>query len=173
MLFNKKHDDDAVAHDYPNRPRVAAGPVHCDHAQPAKSGKAQTRSVIDACLVITGTVEGDGELQIDGKVQGDIRCTHLTVGRDATVDGNVAADEVVVRGKVRGVIGANRVILMDSAHVESDIFHKKLAIEDGATFDGVSRCREHPIDEMQAIAAGMKAAAAMKDEARELMSPEE
>jgi cytoskeletal protein CcmA (bactofilin family) len=60
-----------------------------------------------------------------------------------------------------GVIRANRVILQDSARVESEIFHKKLAIEEGAVFDGQSRLREEPMTaaviDLQAAAAGMKA----------------
>ena len=68
-----------------------------------------------------------------------------SVGRDATVDGNIMAEEVVVRGKVTGAIRANRVILQDSAHVDSEVFHKKLAIEEGACFEGTSRRCEDPL----------------------------
>ena len=126
MIFNKKRDED-LPHDFTSSPWPAAGSLPSSHAQPPKPCKAQTRSVIDPGLIIVGTLEGDGELQIDGEVRGDIRCTHLTVGDAATVEGSIAADEVVVRGTVKGVIGANRVVLTDGAHVESDIFHKKLA----------------------------------------------
>ena len=62
------------------------------------------------------------------------------------MNGSIAADEVVVRGTVRGVIGANRVVLADGAHVESDIFHKRLSIEEGARFEGSSRFNEQPIE---------------------------
>ena len=60
--------------------------------------------------------------------------------------GNITADEVVVRGKVTGIIGGNRVMLMDSAHVESEIFHKRLSIEEGAHFEGEARFNEQPIE---------------------------
>src|SRR5204863_7358219 len=84
--------------------------------------------------------------QVDGQIHGDIRCAHLTVGRDAQVNGNITAEEVVVRGKVMGTIRANRVILQDSAHVESEIFHKKLSIEEGACFEGTSRRSDDPLN---------------------------
>jgi cytoskeletal protein CcmA (bactofilin family) len=143
MLFSKKPDDETVHDLAPTaRPAVPKSAVPSTTQRP----RAQTRSVIDPGLLITGTLEGDGDLQIDGQVRGDIRCTHLTVGSAATVDGNITADEVVVRGKVTGVIGGNRVMLMDSAHVESEIFHKRLSIEEGAYFEGEAHFNEQPIE---------------------------
>ncbi len=139
MLFTKKPDDEFAHDKAANSKSIAA------NASP-KARVAQTRSVIDPGLLITGTLEGDGELQIDGQVRGDIRCTHLTVGSAAMVSGNITADEVVVRGKVTGIIGGNRVMLMDSAHVESEIFHKRLSVEEGAHFEGEARFNEQPIE---------------------------
>jgi cytoskeletal protein CcmA (bactofilin family) len=45
------------------------------------------------------------------------------------------------RGKVRGTIRATRVILQDSAHVEGDIYHDRIVIEDGARFTGASNAK--------------------------------
>jgi cytoskeletal protein CcmA (bactofilin family) len=167
MLFNKKGEDD-LASDFntarkPVQPIVAMGdPI----AASRKASSAQTRSVIDAWLTITGNLESEGEVQVDGHIRGDICCAHLTVGRDAIVDGNITADEVIVRGRVKGMIRANRVILQDCAHVESEIFHKKLAIEEGANFQGNSRRCEDPMNaaiapaaaQLQSVAADMKQA---------------
>ena len=48
------------------------------------------------------------------------------------------------------------------ARVESEIFHKRLAIEEGAVFEGQSRLRDEPMNaaviDLQAMAAGMKSA---------------
>jgi cytoskeletal protein CcmA (bactofilin family) len=111
-----------------------------------KSNGAPTRSVIDAWLTINGNLQSEGDVQVDGQIEVDIRCAHLTVGRDALVNGNITAEEVVVRGKVMGCIRANRVILQDCAHVESEVFHKKLSIEEGACFEGRSRRYEDPLN---------------------------
>ena len=109
------------------------------------SGGAPSRSVIDACLVITGNLQSERDVQVDGELNGDIRCSQLIVSRDATINGNIVADEVVVRGKVKGIIRAISVTLQDTAVVESEIFHKSLAIEQGACFDGLSRRRDEPM----------------------------
>lgn len=168
MLFNKKNDDHM--HDFTTPPRAAVVPAASDHAQPPKPRKAQTRSVIDPGLLITGTVEGDGELQIDGQVLGDIRCTHLTIGNAASIEGNIAAEEIVVRGRVKGAIAGNRVVLADGAHVESNIFHKKLSIEEGAHFQGAVCPKDNPFDELRAMTVEARAAGAAKGEPGEMES---
>jgi cytoskeletal protein CcmA (bactofilin family) len=148
MLFNKKAEEEFM-HDFSTNKRpstTAPAAVEPISSASRKANGTPTRSVIDAWLNITGNLQSEGEVQVDGQIHGDIRCAHLTVGRDALVNGNVTAEEVVVRGKVTGVIRANRVILQDSAQVESEIFHQKLSIEEGACFEGVSRRREDPLN---------------------------
>jgi cytoskeletal protein CcmA (bactofilin family) len=148
MLFNKKAEEEFM-NDFSatKRPSTTApSAVEPANAASRKASGAPTRSVIDAWLTITGNLQSEGEVQVDGQIQGDIRCAHLTVGRDALVNGNITAEEVVVRGKVKGVIRANRVILQDSAHVESEIFHKKLSIEEGACFEGTSYRKDEPLN---------------------------
>ena len=142
MLFNKKAEEEFMNDFADSRQAAVDHPLltgGAGYVRLAQGNSAPTRSVIDAWLTITGNLQSEGEVQVDGQIHGDIRCAHLTVGRDATVNGNITAEEVVVRGKVKGVIRANRVILQDSAHVESEIFHKKLSIEEGACFEGTSR----------------------------------
>ena len=46
---------------------------------------------------------------------------------------------VIVRGAVLGIICAHTVALQSSCHVESDVHHMSLAIEQGAHFHGHSR----------------------------------
>src|ERR1700730_15961618 len=57
----------------------------------SKAGGAPTRSVIEASLLITGNLESDGELVVDGAIVGEVCCVRLTVGKDASVKGNITA----------------------------------------------------------------------------------
>ena len=119
---------------------------------------AATQSVIDAWLTISGNLESEGDVRVEGQMHGDIRCAHLVVGRDATVSGDIVAEEAVVRGKVKGSIRANRVILQDTACVESDIYHKVLSVDEGASFDGQSCHRQQPFQDGRGGRAGEGAA---------------
>jgi cytoskeletal protein CcmA (bactofilin family) len=106
-------------------------------------------SVIGSDLVITGNLTSKGQMQIDGEVQGDINGSHVIVGERARITGGIRSEEVVVRGKVQGSIHSNRVMLQANSHVEGDIFHKALAIEQGAFFEGKSRRSDNPLEESQ------------------------
>jgi cytoskeletal protein CcmA (bactofilin family) len=104
--------------------------------------KPRSRSVIDAHPKITGDLHSDRDVQVEGQVEGGIRCTQLIVVKGGTINGNILAEEVAIRGPVTGNIRANRVILQDAAHVGGEIFHKLLSIEQDAYFDG----RPRPVD---------------------------
>ena len=49
-------------------------------------------SVIGAGISITGSVEADVDLQIDGRVMGDVRCGTLLLSENGVVAGNIVAD---------------------------------------------------------------------------------
>ena len=80
-----------------------------------------------------------GTLQVDGEIEGDVAGAEIIIGEQGKVTGTVAAERVIVRGRISGVIRAMTVALQSSARVEGDIHHMSLAIEQGAQFDG--RCR--------------------------------
>ena len=101
-------------------------------------------SVIGSDLTIMGNVISKGEVQVEGEVQGDINCLLLVVGEKAKITGGLVAEDVVVRGHVMGSIRGKRVTLQSCSHVEGDIYHQSLAIEQGADFEGKSRRTEDP-----------------------------
>ena len=69
---------------------------------PKKSGGRSAPSIISADLLVQGTLTSQGDMQIDGTVEGDIRSVTLMIGNGATVKGEIVAEEVVVRGRVEG-----------------------------------------------------------------------
>ena len=109
-------------------------------AAPAEPG---AKSVIGNDLKIIGQglkIISQGTLQVDGEVEGDVGGSEVIIGEKGKVTGTVAAERVIVRGQISGVIrGGDSVTLQSSSRVEGDIHHMSLAIEQGAEFDG--RCR--------------------------------
>jgi cytoskeletal protein CcmA (bactofilin family) len=122
------------------------GPGVKPGATPAYRGSDRMApSIIGEDLTVTGNVLSKGEVQVDGQIQGDVHCSSLIVGEKAEITGGIVASDVVVRGQVMGSIRGERVTLQSSSHVEGDIFHMSLAIEQGAFFEGKSRRAEDPI----------------------------
>jgi cytoskeletal protein CcmA (bactofilin family) len=98
-------------------------------------------STIISSLLITGSIESACDLEIDGKIVGDVTCATLTVGKEAMVTGRIRARQVVVRGRVAGSIHAEHIILQHTARVDADLHQELLTIEEGAKFIGRSRPR--------------------------------
>ena len=110
-----------------------------------RPGERNSPSVIGSDLTIIGNLVSRGEVQVDGEIQGDIHGTNIVVGEKAKITGAIIADEIVVRGHVMGSIRGKRVMLQSSSHVEGDVFHQALSIEQGAFFEGKSRRSDDPI----------------------------
>lgn len=100
-------------------------------------GKSHPRlSVIGPDVRIVGDIITQGEMQIDGQVEGDITCQVLVVGEGARITGEVNADSVRVHGELTGKIHAVAVVIAKSARVVGDISHDSLEIEAGAHMEG-------------------------------------
>ncbi len=104
-------------------------------------------SLLGAGLTVTGDLSTEGEMQIDGTVEGDVNAGKLTVGAHARINGDIRAREVVIRGAVRGSITADGVHLALTAKVSGDIvWHKMLGVETGAYFNGQCKHSDKPLE---------------------------
>ncbi len=93
-------------------------------------------SIVSADLSIEGNLNSAGEIQVDGVVNGDIRCKALIVGVKGSVVGEVVAQTVRLHGAVKGMIRAKSVFLASTARMSGDVEHESLAIEPGAYMEG-------------------------------------
>lgn len=95
-------------------------------------------SVLDAQLRITGDIETDGTLRIDGRLEGSVRRGGVVIlGVGALVKGSIIANEVVVGGTVEGDIqAAQRVELQPTAVVTGDIEAGAILIQEGGALRG-------------------------------------
>ena len=107
------------------------GPSH-----PIANQKPVPPSLVSSDVTIVGNLKSEGEIQIDGKIDGDIKTKTLEIGKTASIKGEIIADKVRVNGTVNGRIKARSVELFSSAHVVGDIMHEDLSIETGAFLEG-------------------------------------
>ena len=93
-------------------------------------------SIVSAGLQVTGNMISDGDVQIEGAIEGDVKSRMLTVGEAGAVKGAIEAEQVFVSGEVVGKIKAANVSLARTARVSGDIIHDVLSIEAGAHVEG-------------------------------------
>ena len=109
------------------------------HLSAAAPSTAVTASVIGDDLAIVGekiTVISQSSLHVDGVIQGDIKGQEVVVGPNGKVIGTVTANVIRIEGTIQGALKGSSVSLMPTARVDGDILHQKLAISEGAQFDG-------------------------------------
>ena len=144
----------------PARPQeqAAATPIQArpmDHGTSAKTRPASEPSRISSALKVTGQLESEEDIQVDGHIEGDIRARKVTIGAGATVKGTVYGEDVELSGTVTGKIEATNVVLSKSARMSGDVIHKALQIEKGAYIDG--HCRPQGSgDAASSVAIGKK-----------------
>ncbi|KZN63653.1 bactofilin family protein [Pseudoalteromonas luteoviolacea] len=85
---------------------------------------------------VIGDIKCEGEIQVDGTITGNLEVEHLVIGEHGTIEGNITATQVEVKGTVNGCITAQKVRLEPSAKVHGDIIHDTLSIEAGAHIEG-------------------------------------
>jgi len=106
---------------------------------------AATPSIISSDLTLNGNLTSTGEIQVDGRVEGDIRCAILAIGDKASIHGEIITEQVTVRGCVHGTIRARKILLAASCHVEGNLLYETFAVEPGGYFVGNCRRSENPL----------------------------
>ncbi len=106
-------------------------------SRPAASGKKDAiPSIITRDVSILGNIVSEGNIDFNGTLDGNIRCTTLTLREQSFIKGEIMANTVLAYGKIRGLIRAKIVQLFASCNVEGIIMHEAITIEDGAFVDG-------------------------------------
>ncbi len=107
-----------------------------------KNGASQTQGRLNSILgdssQMTGTMQIEGSLRIDGEFDGALVASEtVVVGRTGFAKAEIQAREILVAGRVRGkLVGNERVELQEGAHVEGEIFTESFVIADGVFFNG-------------------------------------
>ena len=90
-------------------------------------------------MSIKGDLSGSEDLYVDGQVDGTIQLSgnSLTIGPNGRVHASVSAKNVIVGGIIDGNIQASeRTEFRKTAVVNGDVQSKRIAIEEGAFFNG-------------------------------------
>lgn len=103
---------------------------------PARAGS----TVIAQGITFTGTLRGEGVIQVEGVVEGEFDMTGaVIVAESGLIRGPVAADVVRVAGRIEGNVHAREHMRLESSgSLDGDVTTASLVVEDGGILNG--RC---------------------------------
>jgi cytoskeletal protein CcmA (bactofilin family) len=117
--------------------------------------------VIGRGVTIVGSLFYDGQIQIEGRIYGEVRCSALQIAERGTVEGLIVAKSVDVLGETNGSIYADKLVLRAACAVEGEIYHHNLVLEDGCHFEGKSRRHINPLG-LAPVSGSLRALACLR-----------
>ena len=96
-------------------------------------GKLDTVTHILDGILMQGSLDGgDNQVIVDGRFEGDITATELTLGQSGSIDGKVKAVEVTIAGTFKGELECDSLTIGATAHVQGNLCTNALSIDTGA-----------------------------------------
>ena len=113
-------------------------------------------TIIGAGVVLEGKLSSNGNIRIDGAINGDIIANgSVTVGETGEITGEIKAEVISIGGKVTGSINSKeKAVLESKAVLKGDIVTKILVVEAGAIFDGSSKMSDKGLNSSGASSIG-------------------
>jgi cytoskeletal protein CcmA (bactofilin family) len=95
-------------------------------------------TVIGRATFVRGRLAGSGDIEIAGRVEGDVACDgEVTVEASGLVAANISARRIVVRGAVKGDLVAEDALVIEAgAKVVGDLRAPRIAIAQGGLVRG-------------------------------------
>lgn len=100
------------------------------------SSLKNTPTIISHDLKVEGRITGQGIIEIEGSVSGDLYGKIIIIRESGFVEGQIFADSINIRGKFKGTIAAKIVSISSKANFNGKIEYQTLSVEDGASIDG-------------------------------------
>jgi len=95
-------------------------------------------SLISAGTTLTGDINSNSDLRIDGTLVGNINSTaKVIIGANGVVQGDINGQQADILGKVTGAVKVKELLqLKGSSMIKGNIHAGKLQVEPTATFNG-------------------------------------
>tara|TARA_B100001287_G_scaffold106170_1_gene89388 strand:+ start:563 stop:952 length:390 start_codon:yes stop_codon:yes gene_type:complete len=95
-------------------------------------------NMIGVGTIITGDVNSNGDLRIDGTLKGSVATEgKVVLGKNGVIEGDVVCNNADIAGEIKAKITVSQLLTLKStAKLKGDIVTNKLSIEPGAVFSG-------------------------------------
>tara|TARA_B100001564_G_scaffold260602_1_gene222365 strand:+ start:37 stop:417 length:381 start_codon:yes stop_codon:yes gene_type:complete len=96
---------------------------------------ADNQSIIGRGAIFKGKISNATTIEINGRVDADIKSEKVTLGKNATLEGSITSELVVISGNYQGKIKADSVWLTDTSIITGEINYKSLQMDRGAALN--------------------------------------
>ena len=93
-------------------------------------------SIISKDLFLKGDLTTDGLLEIEGKIEGNIKGNEITIRESGFVNGNIISNISNIKGNFQGTIKSQRINVSGKANIKGTLEYVSLCVEDGSSIDG-------------------------------------
>ena len=102
-------------------------------APKARSGRtgAPGLSFIAPEALVSGDLATEGQVHVDGRIDGDVKCAQLIQGGEGVIAGSIYAEDARLAGTVEGTVSARTLIVEASAKIMGDVAYETISIEAG------------------------------------------
>jgi len=96
-------------------------------------------TIIGPSLSIKGEITGEGDLMVQGQVEGtiDFKNGNVSIGRTGCIKADIKGKSITIEGEVEGnLLGEKKIVLRPSGRVRGDMRAPAINLEEGAKFKG-------------------------------------
>jgi cytoskeletal protein CcmA (bactofilin family) len=105
-------------------------------ATPEQASAANPMSIIGGGITVVGNIEASVDLDLQGIVNGDVRCATLILGEAAEIRGSVYAERVRAAGSIEGSVETKDLAVEATARLKGDVTYSRIRIANGGIVEG-------------------------------------
>ncbi|MCL1030034.1 bactofilin family protein [Serratia silvae] len=144
-----------------------------DAVDAIKPIRAKKDTFISNGALFTGVIEGDGNIIVEGRVEGNIICSHMVrIETSGHVKGEIRAQQIMINGAVEGRCFTDSMSIQPKGSMRGDIFADEISIEKGGLFIGQSQLMQKTPTQAQPAQAKVTALKKVETEQQEQPTPQ-
>lgn len=102
------------------------------------NNESPARNIIGNGTIIKGEIESNGDIRIDGRVEGVLKSNgKVVLGQNGSIEGEMYCKQADLSGRINGKMVVEELAsLKSTSRIEGELSTKQLFIEIGAIFTG-------------------------------------
>lgn len=114
--------------------------------------KNNNTSIISKGLCLRGNLVSDGLLEVEGKIEGNVKGNEITIRESGLIDGKIVSNILNIKGSFNGTIKSQKINISGKANIKGTLEYVILCVEDGASIVGdLKRVDEIVLDDDESV----------------------